>query len=121
MSKVLIPVFLAVLLGPGIGQLYNKEFKKGFFLIVISIGLLMAFSIWLSRAAMGYLPADISTIDRAVLRDIIQKHVVGENTFTFYTYQILLGLMWLYGIIDAYIGGMRRRGAPPVPEEESNA
>jgi TM2 domain-containing membrane protein YozV len=117
MTSVLIPVFLAVLLGPGIGQLYNKEFKKGLFLIAISVGLLMAFSIWLSRAAYGYLPTDLNTVDRAVLRNIIQTHVVAEHPVTFYTYEVLLALLWLYGIIDAYIGGMRRRPAAPAPSE----
>src|SRR5438105_2156060 len=106
MALVLIPVLLAVLLGPGVGQLYNKEFRKGFILIVLSVGLLLAFSVWLSRAAMGYLPSDINTIDRAMLRNIIQTHIVADHPATFYTYEILLAGLWVYGIVDAYLGGM---------------
>src|SRR5690242_4788697 len=111
MAQVLIPVFLAVLLGPGMGQLYNKEFKKGFILILISIGLLIAFSIWLTKAAMVYLPSDINSVDHNFLRGVIQDHIVKEHPVTFYTYEALLGIIWVYGIIDAYIGGMRRRAA----------
>src|SRR5258705_11652101 len=106
---VLIHVVLAVLLGPGVGQLYNKEFKKGFILIGVSVGLLLAFSVWLSRAAMTYLPADINTVDRAMLRTIIQTHIVTDHPLTFYTYEVLLAALWLYGIVDAYLGGGRRR------------
>ena len=58
--------------------------------VLLSIGLLLAFSIWLSRAALGYLPSDISTVDRAMLRNIIQTHIVADHPGTFYTYEILL-------------------------------
>jgi len=109
MAAILIPVLLSTLLGPGVGQLYNKEFKKGFIMIAISIGLLFAFSIWLSRAAMVYLPSDINSVDRNFLRTIIQDHIVKEHTGTFYTYETLLALIWVYGVIDAYLGGVRRR------------
>jgi TM2 domain-containing membrane protein YozV len=111
MVSILIPVLLAVLLGPGVGQLYNKELRKGFILIALSVGLLLAFSIWLSRAAMVYLPTDVSTVDRALLRNIIQTHIVADHPGTFYTYEFLLAALWVYGIVDAYLGGMRRRAA----------
>ena len=106
MMIILIPVILAVLLGPGVGQLYNREFKKGFMLIALSVILLVAFSAWLARAAMAYLPHDINTVDRALLRTIIQTHIVGDHPVTFYTYELLLGALWLYGIVDAYLGAV---------------
>ena len=109
MMTILIPVALATLLGPGMGQLYNKEFKKGFILIGASIVLLLAFSVWLSRAALPYLPPDITAIDRNMLRTIIQVHIVADHPATFYTYEALLAALWVYGIVDAYLGGMRRR------------
>ncbi|OGR90158.1 MAG: hypothetical protein A2992_01365 [Elusimicrobia bacterium RIFCSPLOWO2_01_FULL_59_12] len=112
MMPVIIPVLLAVLLGPGVGQLYNKQYKKGFILIGMSVGLLLAFSIWLSRASLGYLPPDINTINRDLLRDIIQKHIVKDHPVTFYAYEAFLGVLWAYGIVDAYLGGMRRRRRP---------
>ena len=34
MATIIIPVFLCLFLGPGVGQLYNKEIKKGIYLIV---------------------------------------------------------------------------------------
>ncbi len=109
MLAILIPVLLSLIFGPGVGQLYNKEFKKGLWLIGASFTLLIAFSIWLSRAAMPYLPTDIQTIDRSILRDIIQTHIVQERAVTFYTYEVLLALLWVYGVVDATLGGMRRR------------
>ena len=121
MAIILIPVLLAVLLGPGVGQLYNKEFKKGFSLIALSVGLLLAFSIWLSRAALAYLPNDISTVDRTMLRDIIQTHIVADHPVTFYTYEILLAGLWIYGIVDAYLGGMKRRAALADPNSQGGS
>jgi hypothetical protein len=115
MAMILIPVLLSTLLGPGVGQLYNKEFKKGFAMIAISLALLFAFSVWLTKAATVYLPSDINTVDHTVLRGIIQDHIVKEHTGTFYTYEVLLAGIWVYGVIDAYIGGMRRRARKNPP------
>ena len=111
MITVLIPVLLSLMLGPGLGQLYNREHKKGWWLIGVSFIVFLAFSVWLSRAAFPYLPKDLDpqSINRAVLRDIIQTHIVEEHTFTFYTYEVLLGLLWVYGVVDAYLGAIRRR------------
>jgi hypothetical protein len=111
MTLILIPVLLSLLLGPGVGQLFNREFKKGSLLILASLGILMAFSIWLSRAALVYLPADINSVDRNMLRQIIEGHIVKDHTFTFYTYEAMLGILWVYGVIDAYLGGVRRRNS----------
>ena len=116
MAIILIPVLLSTLLGPGVGQLYNKEFKKGFIMIGVSIALLFAFSAWLTKAATVYLPSDINTVDRNVLRSIIQDHIIKEHTGTFYTYEVLLAGIWVYGVIDAYLGGMRRRSRRSAPE-----
>ena len=121
MAMILIPVLLAVLLGPGVGQLYNKEFKKGFILIGLSVGLLIAFSVWLSKAALAYLPGDISTVDRAMLQGIIQTHIVADHPGTFYTYEILLAALWIYGIVDAYLGGMKRRNAKAGPTTQGGS
>lgn len=118
---IIIPVFLAVVLGPGVAQLYNREFKKGFVLIAASVGVLLAFSVWLSRAAMGYLPVDISAVDRNLLRNIIQTHIVADHPGTFYTYELILAGLWVYGIVDAYIGGMRRRTTKAVPPRSSES
>ncbi len=116
MLMIVIPVLLSLVFGPGVGQLYNREFKKGLWLIGASFVLLIAFSAWLSRAAFPYLPTDVQSIDRELLRTIIQDHIVKEHTVTFYTYELLLGLIWVYGVVDAYLGGMRRRQSGSVPE-----
>lgn len=119
MTMVFIPVILAVLLGPGFGQFYNKEYKKGVFLFGLGVVLLLAFSVWLSRAAMVYLPTDINTVDRNVLKGIINDHIVKDHTVTFYTYEVLLGGLWIYGIVDAYLGGMRRRKLATEPSQST--
>src|SRR5947209_4432918 len=121
MLNVLIPVILAVVLGPGVGQFYNKELRKGMVLVVLSIGLLLAFSIWLSRAAFPYLPTDMATLDRNALKDIIQNHVVHDHPLTFYIYELLLAALWVYGIVDSFLGGMRRRASKMSPPPSSSS
>ena len=121
MTQILAAVLLSLLLGPGMGQLYNREYRKAVILISLSVLFLFFFSLWLGRAAASYLPTDLATIDsatlRPLLRNIIEEHVVREHTGTFYTYEALLGCLWLYGVVDAYLGAVRRRaqGAPSTP------
>src|SRR5262245_42357396 len=109
MLSIIIPVILTLLFGPGIGQLYNKEYRKGLILVALSLGLLVAFSIWLGRAAMNYLPADLNAVDRTMLRNVIQDHIMQDHAVTFYTYEVLLAVLWVYGVVDAYLGASRRR------------
>ena len=58
-----IPVILTLILGPGMGQIYNKEYKKGAYLIVISLIVLLSAVYWLKNILIPYLPTDITTED----------------------------------------------------------
>jgi len=110
MLLVIIPVLMSFFVGPGVGQLYNKEFKKGFGMIIFSMGLLLIFSVWISRAALPYMPADIQGIDRNTLLTI-KEHITKDHPGTYYTYEFLLAAIWIYGVVDALIGGLKRRNA----------
>ena len=117
MIRLLIPVLLSALIGPGVGQLTNREFKKGWILIGLSLLVLIAFSVWLSRAALPYLPSMLQKLDPATVRDAIQNHVVKDHPVLFYTYQVLLAGLWAFGVVDAFLGARRRQAkAPAVPE-----
>lgn len=102
MLKLLIPVLLSALIGPGVGQLYNRQFKKGWILMGLSLLVLVAFSIWLSRAALPYLPSLVQKLEPKMLREVIQTHVVKEHPVSFYAYQLILAGLWAYGVADAY-------------------
>jgi hypothetical protein len=76
MASVIIPVLLSLLLGPGVGQLYNKDYKKGALLIVASLVLLVASVLLYYRAARAVIPKDLTEVDPAALG---LKHGFGAS------------------------------------------
>ena len=116
----IIYAVLLSILGPGMGQLYNREFKKGIFLIVLSTFLFIAFSGWLARAAMPYyMPMGGEMPDMAALAAIgkdIEARVTKDYPHTLDIYELMITGLWIYGIVDAYLGALRRR---KIPEPQS--
>ena len=72
MASVIIPVLLCFFLGPGVGQLYNKEYKKGALLIGVSFVILLVAGVWYFNALKPFLPADLS---RMPIRQAAQEIV----------------------------------------------
>ncbi len=115
MAAVIIPVLLSLLLGPGVGQLYNKEYKKGVILIVGSALVLAIAGVWYYKAVQFYMPADMSTIaDPQALQELMTKATTELNAnsgFTLLFFKGVLILVWLYGVVDAYLVADRKRTA----------
>ena len=113
MAPVIIPVLLSFFLGPGMGQLYNKEFKKGVIMIVVSAGVLAATCAWYFKAIHAYLPADMTTIDPQALEPLLKnaaEQVSAKNGTMLSVSEALLMVLWLYGIVDAYLAAQKKKG-----------
>ena len=120
MATVVIPVLLCFFLGPGAGQLYNREFKKGAFMMVASLAILGVSAVWYFKALQPYIPPDLTNVDPAAMQQIIQNasgQITPKQTTTFFAFEAALTALWIYGCIDAFQGGKRRRQAT---ERQSN-
>ncbi len=107
----LIAVLLSLFLGPGVGQLYNRQFKKGAYLMGLSLLVLIGAVAWFRHACQPYLPANLPLTDRDALQTLLQNaitHVVSTNSSTFYTYEGLLFALWIYSVADAWRGAQKR-------------
>lgn len=101
LKRILIAIFLSFI-GPGLGQIYNKEHKKGILLLVASTALFIIPLIWIMSQLKVALP-NLKT--GAVSPEIVQsaameilsrdKHLFNLISFTF------LGV-WAYAITQAY-------------------
>lgn len=115
MATVIIPVLLSLFLGPGVGQLYNKEYKKGVLLIVGSAIVLFIAGMWYYKAVQSYIPGDLSAAaDPQALQQMLrsateQMSARSGGTILFFK-AILIGL-WLYGAVDAYLVADKKRTA----------
>src|SRR5262245_40320901 len=99
--KRIVIVLLLSLLGPGLGQMYNKEFRKGFMLLFISSALFILRLYWLVGKIAPLLPDPKKTtitpemVQSAAMAVIGQdKHILNLISFTF------LGI-WAYAITQA--------------------
>lgn len=112
MIRPWIPVLLSFVLGPGVGQLYNRQFKKGSYLIGLSLVILAGWVTWVYKALQPYLPPNLSTVDPAALDQLV-KNAVGQLSSTYgrtlWIYQGMLMVLWVYSIIDAYWVAQKRR------------
>ena len=112
--KRIVTVILLSLIGPGLGQMYNRDYKKGIALIVLSTALFLLPTIWLLRKIAPFLPdPKKEPIDMEKIQ-LIVLHVIGNdrhilNLITF----IFLGL-WAYAITQAYFK------AKEINEKESS-
>ena len=123
MHRGFVAALLSAFVWPGAGQLYNREFKKGAFLIALTIAVAVAVMIATAAEVTRQLPADIGDLDADLVRTL-PAQVLAARTGTLLVSSLLLLLAWGYGIVDAYIGGRGRRKlsfeprtppAPPAP------
>jgi len=105
MATVIIPVLLCLFLGPGVGQLYNKEYKKGVLLILFS-ALVLAWAVfWYYHAIQPFLPADMTAIDPQAIADLLKnamQQVSAKGAGILFIFKAVLTLVWLYAAVDAY-------------------
>jgi hypothetical protein len=112
MAPVIIPVLLCFFLGPGVGQLYNKEYKKGVILILGSLVVLFVAGIWYYKTLQPYLPPDLTTVDPQALQELLRNatsQITAGKGFTLAVFEALLTVLWLYGVVDAYLVAQKKR------------
>jgi len=111
MAAIIIPVLLCFFLGPGAGQLYNREYKKGAFMILASLAILAVSGVWYYKALQPYIPTDVQNVDPAAMQQILQNaasQITSNQTTLLIAFEAALTALWLYGCIDAYLGAKRK-------------
>lgn len=115
MKRGLISALLSGLVCPGAGQLYNRQYVKGAVMVAAALSLVGAavYRTWeeMLRYASAVMPGEI--LDSA--GPMVQK--IAETNKPFYNKIAVISLvLWLYGIVDAYIIGKKRDTLTPPPD-----
>lgn len=102
------PALLSALVAPGVGQIFNREYSKGVFLLLASLTSFLWFSKTLTEQISSVLPGPPEqwALDQNLLRETIMK-LVQQNAPMFFTFQILVLLIWGFGVIDAYLSATK--------------
>lgn len=103
------PALLSAFVAPGMGQIANREVPKGLLLLAASIGSFFWFSKIVTErlAAIFPGPPEKWMTDQDQLRDGITR-LVNENPDMFLTFQILMIVVWTFGVVDAYLTARKR-------------
>ena len=112
MASVIIPVLLSFLLGPGAGQLYNRDYKKVALLIAASLLILAVSGVWYYQRLQPYIPNDLTAVDPAAMQQILQNasgQLASKDSTTLSVFEALLTVLWLYGVVDAYRVAQKKR------------
>jgi hypothetical protein len=120
MRQIVLAVRLSAVVWPGAGQLYNREFQKGF--ILIGLTLLFGLSLFMT-AGVGiakHMPPDATTFDMAQAR-ILSDTIVRENAKFFTTFNLLMMATWIYSIVDAYLGARDRLKPPTAGSKDDSS
>src|SRR5204862_787096 len=116
-SRVWIAVTLSGLLGPGAGQLYNKETRKGVLMLAAGLALLVVSAVWMVPSMIPAIPADLPLDDTFAMQKVIEdatRNTMTANAKPLIAFQVILMAFWIYGIVDAYRGARRRLTSAPA-------
>ena len=97
--KPLVSILLTLFLGPGMGHLYIKKYKKALTFIAISL----FFALLQAWEVVKTIPKDqIATIKANDVTSIFNNFAVNYPR-TLMVYDVIFAAIWAYAIVDAYI------------------
>jgi arabinogalactan oligomer/maltooligosaccharide transport system permease protein len=107
MKRAIASAFLSTIVFPGIGQIYNKQPIKGIVLILLGI-LSLGFIIQaIIKSLLKTLPDPEKISLTPELISSLTEKVLNENQdLILYTF-VIFGVIWIFGIIDAYRFGKK--------------
>jgi hypothetical protein len=120
MKKAILPTLLSAFVWPGAGQLYNREFKKGWLLIGVSVLVTLSFSLNLTFRLKESLPTDIEDMDTNAIRTALQQMMANPSPYFRY-FNIFMSILWAYAVVDAFVGALGHPGESdetPPPDRE---
>lgn len=110
MKKIVISIGLTLLLGPGIGHLYLRRFKRALLLILATV----FFAFLLALKVARNIPASVMQADAAA--QLFQNYLAGHPQVLFY-FDAAFAALWAYAIVDSFY--IARSELPPQPDSET--
>jgi len=103
------PAILSALVVPGAGQIANGDYQKGILLLASFLGSFFWFSKNVTEKISGLLPGtpDQWITNQEALRQAVMK-LINQNQDMFFTFQFLLLLLWVFGVVDAYLSAKKK-------------
>ncbi|MDD3580007.1 MAG: hypothetical protein PHW74_03175 [Desulfobacca sp.] len=110
MKRSLVALLLSALIFPGLGQLYNRDLKKGLCLILLATaGVTVIFLGGLILLNYEYAAIYPTPLTRAVFQEMVMR--ILQHPLILGALSLFLGV-WVYSVLDAF----RTPRRPPTKE-----
>jgi len=94
-TKYFLALLATLFLGPGVGHLFIKQYKKGAVIIAIAAFLLVAVSVYfISLIDISALPLDYKALKEYM------KNIISQNSDKMIIVDIPLAALWAYAFAD---------------------
>lgn len=111
MTKPLLAAVISACLGPGAGQLYNRQWKKGIVLLSLVLLLLSGLIFFFVLAAKNTLDALMASQPEIFYQKgfevAVAKKIIKENHGAISIFKWSFLTLWCYSIVDAFLAAQK--------------
>ena len=104
MKKALLAPLCSALVIPGLGQVINQHIKKGLILLALDFVFIIVFTIEMYQILRGVIGSGVLNRDEPEM--IMERIMAGDHTPLFVLFAAF-GVLWIYSIVDAFLGGRK--------------
>lgn len=108
MKQRFLAAILSALVVPGLGQVINRQIKKGIVLMIIVFILFIAGTVQLAILLTASIQGGqiLSPMDTMTVLQNLQY----QDLSILWIIVIIFGIVWLYAVVDSFLGGKKHTG-----------
>jgi len=104
MKKAVLAPLCSALVIPGLGQVINQHIKKGVILLAVDFVLIIVFTIEMYQVLSAVMGTGVLNRDEPEM--IMERFMAGDHTSLIFLL-VAFGVLWIYSIVDAFLGGRK--------------
>ena len=104
MKKAVLAPLCSALVIPGLGQVINQHIKKGFILLTADFVFIILFTIEMYKIVREV--AESEVLNSGEPKMIMEQTLAGDRTSLIFIFMVF-GVLWLYSVVDAFLGGRK--------------
>jgi len=104
MKKAVLAPLCSALVIPGLGQVINQHIKKGIMLLAVDFVFTIAFTIEMYQIVRDVIGSGV--LNSGEPKMIMELIMAGDHTPLVFLF-VAFGVLWIYSIVDAFLGGRK--------------
>jgi len=104
MKKAVLAPLCSALVIPGLGQVINQHIKKGVILLAVDFAFIIAFTIEMYQIVRGVIGSGVLNSGKPKM--VMELIMAGDHASLVFLFAAF-GVLWIYSIVDAFLGGRK--------------